>query len=97
MKKEEPDEYLVKLVRILDKKEKYHYHDRDDSDYYGIRDIENLFGEVDEKDYYKPILVKSAFKSNYKIWKQRKQRQTFISKTVSLHEYTIFKRYDKWS
>ena len=32
-------------------------------DYYGIRDIENLFSNVD--DYYKPILVESSFKNNY--------------------------------
>ena len=30
---------LVKLVRTLNKKEKYKYHDRDDLDYHGIRDI----------------------------------------------------------
>ena len=38
LKKEEIDEYLAELVRILDKKEKYRYHDRDYPDYYGIRD-----------------------------------------------------------
>ena len=26
---------------------------RDDLDYYGIRDIENLFGQVSKEDYYK--------------------------------------------
>ena len=41
LKKEKIDEYLAELVGILDKKEKYRYHDRDDPDYYGIRDIEN--------------------------------------------------------
>ena len=51
---------------MFNKKEKYRYHDRDDPDYYGIRDIEVLFGEADENDYYKAILVKSAFKSSYK-------------------------------
>ena len=33
---------LVKLVKTLDKKEKYKYHDRNDLDYHEIRDIENL-------------------------------------------------------
>ena len=32
---------LVELVRTLDKKEKYKYHDRDDLDYHEIRGIEN--------------------------------------------------------
>ena len=40
------------------------YYDYDDIKYYGIRDIGNLFGEVDE-DYYKPIKTKSAFNGNY--------------------------------
>ena len=31
---------FVELVKTLDEKEKYKYHDRDDLDYYGIRDIE---------------------------------------------------------
>ena len=35
------DEYLRKLVRVLNNKEKYGLYDRDDFDYYGIRDIEN--------------------------------------------------------
>ena len=36
--KEENDEYLRKLVRNLNNKEKYSPYDRDDFDYYGIRD-----------------------------------------------------------
>ena len=36
----------------------------DDTKYHGIRDIGNLFGEVDEH-YYKPIKTKSAFNGNY--------------------------------
>ena len=36
--KEENDEYLGKLVRILNNKEKRSPCDRDDLDYYGIRD-----------------------------------------------------------
>ena len=36
--KEENDEYLRKLVRVLNNKEKYGLYDRDDFDYYGIRD-----------------------------------------------------------
>ena len=66
--KEENDEYLRKLVRNLNNKEKYSLYDRDDFDYYGIRDIENLFDEVSKEDYYKPILVKSSFKGNYKYY-----------------------------
>ena len=58
---EENDEYLRKSLRILNDKEKHSPYDRDDFDYYGIRDIENLFDEASEEDYYKPILVKKIF------------------------------------
>ena len=65
-KKEENDEYLNlrKLVRILTNKEEHGPNDRDDFDYFGIRDTENLFDKVNEEDYYKPILVKSSFDVN---------------------------------
>ena len=38
LQKEEINEYLTKFERILNEKEKYYYHDRDDLDYYGIRE-----------------------------------------------------------
>ena len=55
--KKEIYDYLVNLTNSLNKKEKNQYHDRDDLEYYDIRDIENLFGNVDDDDdnYYKPI------------------------------------------
>ena len=54
---------LVKLVRNLDKKVKYQHQDRDNLDYYGIKDIENLFNDdVDDNIYYKPILIDTSFK-----------------------------------
>ena len=52
--KEENDEYLRKLVRILNDKEKYSLYDRDDV--------------ASEEDYYKPIFVKSSYKGNYKYY-----------------------------
>ena len=81
--KEENDEYLRKLVRILNDKEKYSPYDHDDLDYYGIRDIPILFGEASEEDYYKPILVKSSFKSNYKYYESRGVKEKSISKAIS--------------
>ena len=50
------------------KNEEYKYHDRDNLDYYGIREIENLFDNDNDDDYYKPILVESYFKNNYKYY-----------------------------
>ena len=55
---EKNDEYLRKLVRILNNKEKYGPGNRDDFDYYGITDIPILFDETSEKDYYKPNFMK---------------------------------------
>ena len=49
---EKNDEYLRKLVRILNNKERYGPGNGDDFDYYGITDIPTLFDEVSEKDYY---------------------------------------------
>ena len=69
--KEEIDEYFTKLVRTLNKIEECRHHDRDDLDYYGIRDIKNLFSDI--YDYYKPILVKSSFR---KITKYMKVEET---------------------
>ena len=52
-----------------------------DLDYYGIRDIENLFSNVD--DYYKPILVESSFKNNYKYYESRGDKD----KKLSVRQY----------
>ena len=76
-------DHLVKLVRTLNKKEKFKYHDRDDLDYYGIRDIENLFDNVNDIDYYKPILVKISFKENYKYHEIRCDKD----KKLSIEQY----------
>ena len=78
--KEEIYDHLVKLVKNLNKKEKYQYRDRYDLDYYGIKDIENLFGNVDDDDdYYKPILIKSSFNDNYKYYESRGDKDKKLS------------------
>ena len=74
---------LVELVNKLNKKEKYRYHDRDDLDYHGIRDIENLFDADNNEDYYKPILVKSSFNESYKYYKSRGDKD----KKLSIEQY----------
>ena len=74
---------LVDLVRPLDKKEKYKYHDRDDLDCHGLRAIENLFDNIDDDYYYKPILVKSSFNDNYKYHESRGDK----NKKLSIGQY----------
>ena len=77
--KEENDIYLRKLVKILNDKEKHSPYDSNDLDFYGIRDIENLLDEVSEEDYYKPILVKSHFKDNYKYYESKGDKENRLS------------------
>ena len=60
--------YLIDLARTLDNKEKYQYSDYHDQDYLGIRDIENMLNNTDDIDYYKPILTKESFVSNYQYY-----------------------------
>ena len=61
MKKVEKN--LFELEESLSKPKKY--HDYDDAEYIGIRDIGNLFAQSIDEDYYKPIKTKSAFNGNY--------------------------------
>ena len=65
-------------------------YDRDDLDYYGIRDIENLFDKVSEEDYYKPILVKSSFKGNYKYYESRGDKEKRLSVKQYLNKITSY-------
>ena len=81
---EKNDEYLRKLVRILNNKEKYGPGNRDDFDYDGITDIPILFGQTSEEDYYKPIFVKSSHKGNYKYYESNGDiEKKIISKAIS--------------
>ena len=81
--KEKIDDNLLELVNKLNKKEKYRYHDRDDLDYHGIRDIENVFDNIDDNDYYKPILINSSFDENYKFYETKDNKD----KKLSIEQY----------
>ena len=76
---EENDEYLRKLVTILNDKKIHGPHDRDDLDYYGILDIEILLRKISEEDCYIPILVKSSFKDNYKYYESKGDKEKRLS------------------
>ena len=73
--KEKIYDHLVKLANTLDKKEEYKRRDHDDEDYFGIQELENLFGDVDNDDYYKPILVRSSFKKSYERYENRGDKE----------------------
>ena len=55
--------YLDKLDQRILKLDKYHNYN--DYEYKGIKDIEDLFKISIDKDYYKPKLTKSGYKGNY--------------------------------
>ena len=59
------NKYLDELEKKLLKLEKYHHHHHHDYEYRGIKDIKNLFKLSIDKDYYKPLLVKSDYNGNY--------------------------------
>ena len=64
------------------------YHDYDDYEYKGIKDIEELFKISIDKDYYKPKLTKSGYNSNYV------QYEFKGDKILTLSEYfTIIEKY----
>ena len=69
--KEKIYDHLLELANKFDKKEKYKRSDHDDEDYFGINELENLFGDVDNDDYYKPVLARSSFKKRYKYYESR--------------------------
>ena len=73
------EEFLKKLGKDFDRLEKHRYRDNDDLDYKGIREIENLFDEINE-DYYKP---KGSFNNNYIEYESRADKD----KRLSIREY----------
>ena len=50
-----------------------------------MRDIENLVDNVDDNDYYKPILVKRSFKENYQYYESRGDKDKKLSVTQYLN------------
>ena len=57
------NKYLDDLDKKIFKLEKY--HDYDDHEYKGIKDIKDLFKPSIDKNYYKPVLVKSGHNNNF--------------------------------
>ena len=64
------------------KKSKY-LDDNVDAEYKGINDLELLFEEIAENDYYKPILGKSFHNDGYKEYESRGD----MTKSLSIEEH----------
>ena len=77
----ETEQNLIELEESLFKLNKY--YDYDDIEYKGIRDVENLFNQSTDEDYYKPIKTKSAFNGNYIEYQSKGDKD----KTLSPEEY----------
>ena len=74
------------MIRYLNKKEENRYHDRDDPDYYGIRNVESLFNDV-----YLKLLVRKMRKmkaaiglvTNYKKVEETKTKLYLLNNILS--------------
>ena len=64
------------------------YHDHDDNEYRGIKDIKDLFKLSIDEDYYKPVLLKSGYNNNYVQYESKGDR------ILGIHEYlTLIENY----
>ena len=78
-------DHLVELINTFDKKDQYKHSNHEDLDYFRIRELENLFGDIDNDDnYYKPVLVRSSFKNSYKYYESRGDKG---QKKLSIKQY----------
>ena len=70
---------LVKLANTVDKKEEHKHSVHDDLDYFEIRELEKLFDDIDDDNYYKPVLIRSSFEGNYKHYESRGDKDKKLS------------------
>ena len=78
------NKYLDELDKKILKLEKY--HDYDDHEYKGIKDIKDLFKLSIDKDYYKPVLVKSGYNNNFVQYESKGYKILSIQEYLSLIE-----------
>ena len=76
--------YLNKLEERIYKLNTY--YDYDDAKYRGINDMKDLFDLSVSEDYYKPIIVKSAFNNNYTQYESRADKILTIEEYLSMIE-----------
>ena len=88
---------MDKRILKLDK-----YHDYDDYEYKGIKDIENLFKISIDKDYYKPKLNKSGYNKNYVQYESKGDQILTLKEYLNLSEKYVrelieeYKQKGKW-
>ena len=82
--KKKTNKYLDELDKKILKLEKY--HDYDDHEYKGIKDIKELFKPSIDKDYYKPVLVKSGYNNNFVQYESKRDKILSIQEYLALIE-----------
>ena len=86
------NKYIDDLDKKIFKLEKY--QDYDDHEYKGIKDIKDLFKPSIDKDYYKPVLVKSGNNNNFVQYESKGDRILSIREYLALFE-KIFEKINK--
>ena len=87
---------LSKISLDLHYKRKHLDSAYDDSNYYGLKDLEYIFGDLD--DYYKPILAKESSDGNYQLYTCRADRDrdmtidTYLDKVIPYLRILIDKK-----
>ena len=77
--------YLDELNKKINQLDRY-YRDYDDCEYKGIKDIKDLFKVSIDKDYYKPILVKSGYNGNYVQYESKGDKILILEEYLALIE-----------
>ena len=70
-------EELTTISNDLQFKRKHINSAFDSSSYYGLKDLEYIFGDLD--DYYKPILAKDSFNGNHQMSSCRGDKDSYMS------------------
>ena len=70
---------------LLKKKGEHKHSDHDDLDYLGITELEKLFDDIDDDNYYKPVLIRSSFEGTYKCYESRRDKDKILSVTQYLY------------
>ena len=83
------NKYLDELDKKILKLEKFHNHD--DYEYKGIKDIKGLFKASIDKDYYKPVLVKSGYNNNFVEYGSKGDKILSIQEYLALIEKCLKK------
>ena len=73
----EIEKNLLKLEKNLSKLKEY--HDYDDIEYRGIRDVKNSFDLSIDEDYYKRTKTNDAFDSNYIEYESKGDKSKILS------------------